>query len=121
MVTVTPPARQARAAAAPAPTPSNRAAATSPALVPPAGMTAPAPAPAAETAAAQESSTVVTVPAGSSLSDLMLAVYGQYNSQMMERVQAVNPQVTDPDVIIAGDRLRFPDKTSPAPAAAEAR
>jgi nucleoid-associated protein YgaU len=88
----------------------------------------PAPGATASTAAAQvsapaEPATVVTVPAGSSLSDLMLAVYGQYNSQMMERVQAVNPQVTDPDVIIAGDRLRFPEKveTPGAGAGTEAR
>jgi len=79
-------------------------------------VTPPPAAPAADVvASAAAPDTVVTVPAGSSLSDLMLAVYGQYNSQMMERVQAVNPQVTDPDVIITGDRLRFPDKASAIP------
>jgi general secretion pathway protein A len=52
---------------------------------------------------------VVTVPEGSSLSDLMLAVYGQYSARMIPRVQAENPQVTNPDRILAGDRLRFPD------------
>ena len=62
----------------------------------------------------------MTVPAGSSLSDLMLSVYGQYNSQMMNDVQAVNPQVTDPDFIVAGDRLRFPQKaTGPSESAGE--
>ena len=72
--------------------------------------------------ARQDPGTVVTVPQGSSLSDLMLAVYGQYNSQMMQRVQAVNPQVTDPDFIVAGDRLRFPEKaTPPAAPGTEAR
>jgi nucleoid-associated protein YgaU len=77
---------------------------------------------AASDAARQDPGTVVTVPAGSSLSDLMLAVYGQYNSQMMQRVQAVNPQVTDPDFIVAGDRLRFPEKaTPPAAPGTEAR
>lgn len=62
---------------------------------------------------------VVTVPSGSSLSDLMLTVYGQYSSQMIERVQAVNPQVTDPDRIVAGDQLRFPEtsKTPSTPVA----
>ena len=122
MVTVDAPTRNRRPAQQPPASAPTRVATRASALVPPAGVKPPASAPAAETASAQESATVVTVPAGSSLSDLMLAVYGQYNSQMMERVQAVNPQVTDPDVIIAGDRLRFPDKASANPAAAtEAR
>jgi type II secretory pathway predicted ATPase ExeA len=93
-----------------APAPSVRVAARAPAA-PDTTATAP-------TAAAPDAGTVVTVPAGSSLSDLMLSVYGQYNSQMMDDVQAVNPQVTDPDFIVAGDRLRFPEKaTAPSESA----
>lgn len=56
---------------------------------------------------------VVTVPAGSSLSNLMISIYGEYDPQLIDQVRAINPQVTDPDVIIAGDRLRFPDTPSP--------
>jgi type II secretory pathway predicted ATPase ExeA len=87
-----------------------------PAPAPSVRVAARTPAPAATGAARQEpvpeTGTVVTVPPGSSLSDLMLSVYGQYNSQMMNDVQAVNPQVTDPDFIVAGDRLRFPQKAT---------
>lgn len=43
------------------------------------------------------------------MSGLLLTVYGQYSSEMLDRVKAVNPQVNDPDFIIAGDELRFPD------------
>jgi hypothetical protein len=55
---------------------------------------------------------VVKVPAGSSLSKLMLSIYGEYTPQLIDRVQAVNPQVSDPDLIIAGDHLRFPDTSN---------
>ncbi len=96
------PAKAPKVALPPAPAPSVRVAARAPDTTATAAPAAPAP----------ETGTVVTVPAGSSLSDLMLSVYGQYNSQMMDDVQAVNPQVTDPDFIVAGDRLRFPEKAT---------
>jgi len=35
---------------------------------------------------------------------------------MIDRVKAVNPQVNDPDFIIAGDKLRFPDASQGRPA-----
>ena len=35
---------------------------------------------------------------------------------LVDRVKAVNPQVNDPDFIIAGDKLRFPDASQGQPA-----
>lgn len=107
------PAPRAPAAASPA------ARTPAPRTAPPAAATASAPRPAAAArpvdarpqapAAAQGAARVITVPPGSSLSGLLLTVYGQYSSEMIDRVRAENPQVNDPDVIIAGDKLRFPD------------
>jgi hypothetical protein len=34
---------------------------------------------------------------------------------MIDRVKAANPQVNDPDFIIAGDELRFPDASRAQP------
>jgi type II secretory pathway predicted ATPase ExeA len=62
---------------------------------------------------------VVDVEPGNSLSDLMIAVYGQYTNNMVRRVQAMNPQITDPNMILAGDSLRFPAETNPTFASEE--
>jgi hypothetical protein len=57
---------------------------------------------------------IIDVEPGNSLSDLMIAVYGQYSNNMVRRVQALNPQITDPNMILAGDSLRFPADGKPA-------
>lgn len=92
----------------PAPQPRTVARASAPRPAPAAAATTPAEAPRDNTAV-QDRGRVITVPPGSSLSGLLLTVYGQYSSEMLDRVKAVNPQVNDPDFIIAGDELRFPD------------
>jgi type II secretory pathway predicted ATPase ExeA len=105
------PAPRAPAAAARQSTPTARPTATA------AARPTPTPAPIQprtepqSPATPQNAARVITVPPGSSLSGLLLTVYGQYSSEMVDRVKAVNPQVNDPDFIIAGDRLRFPDAT----------
>ena len=57
---------------------------------------------------------IVEVVPGSSLSDLLVAVYGRYSTALIPRVQAMNPQVTDPNKILAGDQLRFPSRPQSA-------
>lgn len=58
---------------------------------------------------------IIDVEPGNSLSDLMIAIYGHYTNTMVQRVQALNPQITDPNVILAGDELRFPSDWEASP------
>jgi type II secretory pathway predicted ATPase ExeA len=53
---------------------------------------------------------IIDVEPGSSLSDLMITIYGHYTSTMVQHVQALNPQITNPNIILAGDALRFPSE-----------
>jgi len=51
----------------------------------------------------------VLVQPGTSLEALMRATYGTVNPQLLRLVRAANPQIVDPDHILAGDTLVFPD------------
>ena len=53
---------------------------------------------------------MVPVSPGSSLYDLITAIYGEYDPRYVPRIQAMNPQVKDPNYIFAGDKLRFPEQ-----------
>jgi nucleoid-associated protein YgaU len=83
-------------------------------LPPPAAVAEPAeapqqvapPAPADAAAAAVEHT--MRVPAGASLEALAREVYGVVDAHVIRRIQSANPQVTDPNHILAGDLLRFP-------------
>lgn len=50
----------------------------------------------------------VEVPNGATLAELVRSVYGAVDADTIHRIQSANPQVVDPNVILAGDRLRFP-------------
>jgi general secretion pathway protein A len=50
----------------------------------------------------------VRVEAGSSLESLAREVYGGVDPALIKRIQSINPQVVDPNVIMTGDVLRFP-------------
>jgi nucleoid-associated protein YgaU len=50
----------------------------------------------------------VRVAAGSTLSSLTREVYGLVDPGLIARVQSANPHVVNPDHILAGDTLRFP-------------
>jgi type II secretory pathway predicted ATPase ExeA len=52
---------------------------------------------------------VIQVSPGSSLYDLMTNIYGAYDPRYVPRIQAMNPQMKDPNFIVAGDELRFPE------------
>jgi hypothetical protein len=52
---------------------------------------------------------VIQVSPGSSLYDLMTNIYGTYDPRYVPRIQAMNPQMKDPNFIVAGDELRFPE------------
>ena len=70
------------------------------------------------TSAAEEIQTVdgvrvIRVRQGSSLYDLMTALYGSYDPKQVPRIQAMNPQMRNPDRIMAGDQLRFPERLEP--------
>lgn len=45
---------------------------------------------------------------GESLSHVLHGVYGRYSPELLERVQAVNPDLTDPGAVYAGQRLVLP-------------
>jgi hypothetical protein len=50
----------------------------------------------------------VSAPRGSSLSLLMMNIYGEYNGDLLHTVRTANPEITDPDFILAGQEIRFP-------------
>ena len=54
---------------------------------------------------------------GSTLESLAREVYGDADAALIKRIQSANPQVIDPNLIMAGDLLRFPEAL-PGPAAA---
>ena len=51
----------------------------------------------------------IRVAAGSTLGSLAREVYGNVDPALIKRIQSANPQVVDPNRIMAGDLLRFPD------------
>jgi type II secretory pathway predicted ATPase ExeA len=55
-----------------------------------------------------ESAHVVMVPPGSTLSTLMVSVYGDYRPEFLEAVRDANPHILDPHRIQAGDVVIFP-------------
>lgn len=59
----------------------------------------------------------VRVKRGSTLGSLAREVYGNVDAALIRRIQSVNPQVVDPNLIIAGDLLHFPEDGPGRPAA----
>jgi nucleoid-associated protein YgaU len=53
----------------------------------------------------------VRVPPGVGLRALARRIFGTDSQSIINRVKKMNPQITDPDHILAGDVLRFPDVT----------
>jgi general secretion pathway protein A len=51
----------------------------------------------------------VRVAAGSTLESLAREVYGGVDPVLIKRIQSANPQVVNPNVIMTGDLLRFPE------------
>jgi general secretion pathway protein A len=92
------------AAVAPAP---PVAVAPAPVVAPPAAA-APPPPPAETDAAAAVEVRTMQVPAGATLAELARQIYGAADQDTIRRIQSANPQVIDPNLILAGDRLRFP-------------
>lgn len=54
---------------------------------------------------------IMIVPAGSTLSALMVEVYGFYRTDLLEAIRDANPHIADPDQIRAGETVVFPDLT----------
>lgn len=70
----------------------------------PEGAEPPSP-PAAEEAASR----VIVVETGSSLSRLMFDVYGDYRPGLLAMVLAANPDISDPDFLLPGQRVVLPE------------
>ncbi len=105
------PAPAQAAASEPAPTSETTPAPAQAATVPSEPAAAVAPAPAVPKPVAK----TVSVPRGTTLSRLMLNIYGDYNGELLHTVRKANPTIVDPDYILAGQKIRFPlDATSPA-------
>lgn len=64
-----------------------------------------------ESAAPPVRGPVVTVPLkqGQTLSDLIYAYTGEYNSEVLDQVLRMNPQIESADVIRAGTPVKVPD------------
>lgn len=52
---------------------------------------------------------LIHVPPGATLSSLVRGLYGEVNRDLLSRIESLNPQLADPDRILAGDVLRFPE------------
>ena len=63
----------------------------------------------AAAAAAAVHMRTVRVENGSTLGSLIRSTYGDVNPELIKRIQLANPHVVDPDVIMAGDLLSFPE------------
>jgi nucleoid-associated protein YgaU len=64
----------------------------------------------------------VRVQPGATLASLARAVYGGVDAGLIKRIQSANPQVVNPNLIVAGDVLRFPEiDMAPSGAAKEDR
>jgi len=55
---------------------------------------------------------IVHIEQGRSLSGLLVALYGRYSTDLVGRIKELNPHITDPNMILAGDTLRFPTSRS---------
>ena len=70
----------------------------------PEGAEPPSPPPAEEA-----TSRVIVVETGSSLSSLMFDVYGDYRPELLAMVLAANPDISDPDFLLPGQRVVLPE------------
>jgi general secretion pathway protein A len=59
-------------------------------------------------AAADSTARALRVAPGQTLEELARSVYGGFDSEILRGIKRANPQVVDPDRILAGDVLRFP-------------
>jgi type II secretory pathway predicted ATPase ExeA len=76
---------------------------------PPGSVAAPPEQPVPPAAAAPSGFRTVRVQPGSTLESLARDVYGGADPALIKRIQSANPQVVDPNFIMAGDLLRFPE------------
>jgi nucleoid-associated protein YgaU len=51
----------------------------------------------------------VRVPRGTTLTELARDYYGSTNRALLERIRSANPQIKNPNFILAGDVLHLPD------------
>lgn len=63
----------------------------------------------AQAAASAAPMRTLRVPPGAKLEEMARDLYGAVDEQIIRRIQSANPQVVDPNHILAGDVLRFPD------------
>jgi type II secretory pathway predicted ATPase ExeA/nucleoid-associated protein YgaU len=61
---------------------------------------------------AENKPVVVTVEEGQTLSGLALRYQGRFDSEVTQEIQKLNPQIQNPDMIIAGTQLRLPRPAS---------
>jgi hypothetical protein len=59
-------------------------------------------------ARAQQKPVVVTIEYGQTLGEVSLQHLGQFNPEVTREIQKSNPEIRDPDLIIAGTQIRLP-------------
>ena len=59
-------------------------------------------------AKAQQKPVVVTIEYGQTLGEVSLEHLGQFNPEVTREIQKSNPEIRDPDLIIAGTQIRLP-------------
>jgi cytoskeletal protein RodZ len=59
-----------------------------------------------------QTSTVVTVESGQTLGGVSLQYLGRSSPEAIREIQTLNPEIRDPDLIIAGKQIRLPAPTS---------
>jgi hypothetical protein len=55
-----------------------------------------------------EQSTIITVESGQTLSGVSRRYLGQFNNKITQKIQNLNPEIRDPNVIFAGAQVRLP-------------
>jgi hypothetical protein len=53
-------------------------------------------------------SSVITLEFGQTLSEVSLRYLGRFNDQLTLQIQKLNPEIKNPDFIIAGTKIRLP-------------
>jgi len=59
--------------------------------------------------AASDTPQILAIPAGGTLSGMMIDIYGDFNTDLLGAVRRANPHINNPNRIVAGERINFPD------------
>jgi hypothetical protein len=56
----------------------------------------------------------ITVRAQESLSDIAVQHLGSFDTELLHEIQLLNPNITDPNIIQPGQKIRLPNRSTPS-------